>query len=178
MRGSPFTMVSLVLFLLALAAWGGVYYLYSDVGSRLDDRARSIANAQTQSVQQQKAFELSALATQTAAQRSALDQEVSADVVGIAAIIQSAGEAAGTQTVIGAASEGPADKQSGASILSVAVQSTGTFAQVWRAAQLFEALPLPSDVQELDFEQIPSAKGGSWQLTAHINALTTSQTSS
>ena len=114
--------------------------------------------------------------------RAALDQLVGTDVVGIANAIQTAGQSAGTKTIIGSATAlSPQNKTSGVSSLEFVIQSTGTFAQVWRAAQLFGALPLPASVEELDFEEIPgagAAASGSWQLTARIMVLTSAQVSS
>ena len=134
MRGSSFTSLSLAALVLAFAAWAGVWFLYSDVSGRLNERAQTTSSTAVQNAKHASAIEVTALASDTAAQRPALDQEVGADVVGIVNQIQSAGKAAGAATTIGSASSvGPPDPSSGTSQLNFVVQSTGTFAQVWRA---------------------------------------------
>src|ERR1700735_3202867 len=145
MRGSSLTSVSFIVLVLAIAAWVGVWFMFSDISGRLNSRAQLLSTAAVKSAQQQNAVETTALAADTAAQRSALDSEVAADVVGIANQIQSAGAAAGVTTVIGSAStNGAPDATASTTQLIFVVQSSGTFAQVWRAAQLYETLPLPS----------------------------------
>ena len=181
MRNGSLTSLSFVALVLALAACGGAWFLFSDVSTRLDQRERTLSSAAVQNVQQESAIEVTALTTDTAGQRAALDQEVGADVVGIANVIQDAGKSSGATTVIGSATAaGPPSAASGVSQLNFVVQSNGTFDQVWRAAQLFEDLPLASSVQELDFQEFPgtNGKGGAWQLTAHIEVLTSSPISS
>ena len=155
--------------------------MFSDISGRLNARSQLLSSAAVKNAQQENAVEITALAADTASQRTALDGEVGADVVGIANLIQSASKSAGVTTVIGSAStNGAPDQAASTTDLVFVVQSTGTFAQVWRAAQLFETLPLPSSVEELDFTQSPADAGKTsvWQLTAHIEALTSSQVSS
>jgi hypothetical protein len=157
-----------------------VWFLFSDVSARLGARTQADFSANEQSAQQGNAIELHALVTDTATERAALDTSVDTDVVGIANQIEAAGKAAGTQTTIGSASVvGPAGVQSGVNELEFVVQSTGSFQEVWRAAQLYQTLPLPSTVSELDLEEIPDGgKTVLWQLTADIDVLTSAQISS
>lgn len=181
MRGS-LTTLSLIAFVVALAAWVGLWFLFSDVSARLSARAEALSSAGVQSEQQQKSVELKAIIADTAQARTQLDAAVSTDVVGIAGDITAAGTAAGVQTTIGSAtvvSSADLPAQADVNELTFVVQATGSFQQVWRAAQLFQTLPLPSSVSELDFEQLPSdGKASQWQLTATINVLTSAQVSS
>lgn len=174
-------MLSFVAFAVGLAAWAGVWFLFSDVSARLADRAQSLSDTSAQSAQQSDQIALHALVADTAQTRTQLAGAVDTDVVSIANDIDAAGKASGAQTTIGSASIiTPAGSPQGLNELEFLVQSTGSFAQVWRAAQLFETLPLPSTVNQVDFEQLPnSGKGPSeWQLTAHIDVLTSAQVSS
>lgn len=178
MRGSILP-VSIFVLLLALAAWAGAWYLFSDVSARLSARAEANTTAAIQSEQTGSAIELHALVADTATQRGALDDEVDTDVVGIANQIDAAGKAAGATTAVGSASLVQAlPASSGVNEVEFVVQSTGTFAEVWEAAQLFASLPLPSKLSEVDFQQVPGSQGGSWQLTVHIDVLTSAQISS
>ena len=180
-RGS-LTLISLAALLVAIAAWCSVGFLYFDASSRLTASAQSLSSADAQNAQQAGAVQVEALASQTAAQRSSLQSLLAPDVVGIAGQIQSAGQAAGAQTTIGSASIVQASGlPSGVTEIEFVVQSEGSFAQVLRAAQLFETLPLASDVVQLDFEQAPAgtpAQGGQWQLTTELDVLTSAQISS
>ncbi|HTR18479.1 MAG TPA: hypothetical protein VMH91_00665 [Candidatus Paceibacterota bacterium] len=167
---------------LSLSMWGAAWFFFSDTSARLAARAEALSSSSIQNAQQVNAIELHAIVVDTASDRATLDGFVGTDVVGIANAIQSAGQAAGTKTTIGSATAAThQNPTSGVSQLEFVVQSTGTFAQVWRAAQLFGSLPLPSNVEELDFEQLPSSgpgQGSSWQLTARISVLTSAHVSS
>ena len=182
MRRPLLTYLSFAALLLALCAWAAAIFFLSDISSRLTARAQALSSSSIQNAQQVNLIELHAIAQDTASGRAALDQLVGTDVVGIANAIQTAGQTAGTKTIIGSATAlSHQDKTSGVSSLEFVVQSTGTFAQVWRAAQLFGTLPLPASVEELDFEEMPgtgAAANGSWQLTARIMVLTSAQISS
>ncbi len=179
---NPISIAAFGTLILGILAWAGVWLLFSDVSNRLTERATTLSNSSVQNVRQASAVELQALVNDTVTQRGALDAAVNTDVVGIAAAISNAGQEAGVQTTIGSASllAPTASSSPGVNVVEFVVQATGTFQQVWRAAQLFQSLPLPSNVSELDFEQIPNAVGRqpTWQLTAHINILTTAQISS
>ena len=182
MRTSTLTYLSFIVFALALCAWAGTWIFYSNISSELSSRAQALSSSSAQNVQQENAAQLHALAEGTASNRAMLDQFVGTDVVGIANQIQAAGKSSGAETAVESATATTGqDPTSGTSELEFVIQSTGTFTQVWRAAQLFQALPLPSSVEELDFEQLPSAtpgQSGSWQLTARLIVLTSAQISS
>lgn len=174
------TIFSFVLLIAAIAAWIGVWFMFSDTSSRLTDRSSALSTLSSQSSQQSKAIAVHALVSDTTSQRQQLDADVSTDVVGIANEINAASQSAGVQTTIGSASVITTSTAAGVNELEFVVQASGTFQQVWRAAQLFQTLPLASQVPELDFEQLPSSGKGAtqWQLTAHIDVLTNAQVSS
>lgn len=176
----PLVPVAFVVFALSLAAWGGVWFLFSDISGRLAARADALSSAGQQASQQGSEIALHALVADTVEGRAQLDAAVDTDVVGIAGAINAAGKSAGARTTIGSASVVASASSTGVSELEFVVQATGTFAQVWRTAELFQTLPLPSSASELDFEQIPNAapSGALWQLTAHIDVLTSAQVSS
>ena len=176
MRNTSLTALSFLALVLAIAAWVGVWFLFSDISARLGARADAISTATIQNAQEGNAVELHALVSNTASERATLDAAVDTDVVGIASQIDAAGSAAGVQTTIGSASL--AASSGSVNELEFVVQSTGSFAQVWHAAQLFQTLPLPSSVTELDFEQIPGGQTDVWQLTTHIEVVTSAQISS
>jgi len=172
--------LSFVTFAAAIAAWAGVWFLFSDTSTRLMDRASTLSTLSSQSSQQANTIAVHALVSNSTTQRQQLDTDISTDVVGIADQINAASQAAGVHTTIGSASVVGTSAAAGVNELEFIVQGTGSFQQVWRAAQLFQTLPLVSQVSELDFEEVPgTVKGASqWQLTAHIQVLTNAQVSS
>ena len=179
MKHSALIPLSYLAFVLALAAWVGVWFFYSDLSSRIAARAEDNLTVNEQSAAQGNAVEVHALVSDTVTQRTALDTAVNTDVVGIANQINGVGKASGTQTTIGSASLAAAlGSTAGVNEIQFVVQSTGTFAQVWRAAQLFATFPLPSKVERFDFEQLPGGNTTSWQLTTTIDVLTSAQISS
>lgn len=179
MRGS-LTSLSFIAFAFALAAWVGVWFLFSDVSARLDARAEALSQMGVQSAGQANAVALHALVADTASSRGQLDAAVDTDIVGIAGQINAAGTAAGVKTTIGSASVVASSASAGVNELEFVVQGTGSFQQVWRAAELFQTLPLPSTMSDVDLEALPnSGKGPAvWQITAHIDVLTSAQASS
>lgn len=182
MNRASLTLFSIIALAVALAAWCAVGFLFFDASSRLAASAQSLSSADAQSAQNVNATQVEALASETAADRAALQGDLAPDVVGIADQIQAAGQAAGTQTTIGSASVADVSGlPSGVTALEFVVQSDGSFAQVLRAAQLFETLPLSSSVINLDFEEAPGGttlRSGQWQLTTQLEILTTAQLSS
>jgi hypothetical protein len=174
------TVVSFVLLIAAIAAWVGVWFMFMDISSRLTDRSTALSTLSSQSSKQSSAIAVHALVSDTTSQRQQLDADVSADVVGIANQINAASQSAGVHTTIGSASVITTSAAAGVNELEFVVQASGTFQQVWRAAQLFQTLPLASQVSQLDFEQMPSSGKGpaQWQLTADIDVLTSAQVSS
>lgn len=174
------SLLSFLALAFALAAWICVWFLYADVSGRLSERASTLSTLSTQSSQRSSAIARQALVADTATQRSQLDEVVATDVVGIANDINAAGKVAGTQTSIGSASVVGSSQEAGVNELEFVVESTGSFQQVWQAAELFQALPVPSAISRLDLEEIPNSGKGSaqWQLTVHIDVLTSAQISS
>lgn len=178
MRGKSLTYSSLVFFVIALAAWVLTGFLFFDVSARLASREQLFASESTDAAQAKSAIQIETIATDTAAQRASLQQFIGNDVVSIANDIDAAGTAAGAKTTIGSASTANVSGlPSGVTALNFVVQSTGSFSQVWRTAQLLQTLPLPSRVEEFDFTQIPSSdqKANSWELTTNIDVLTNVQ---
>ena len=173
------TILSVAALIGSIAAWAGVWLMFSDISTRLANRTDTLSTLNSQSSKQASEVAVHALVSDTASQRAQLDAGISPDVVGIANQINAAGKAAGVRTTIGSASVVGTIAPAGVSDLEFVVQATGSFQQVWRAAQLFQTLALVSKVTELDFGQIPNTgKGGSqWQLTSRIDVLTSAQVS-
>jgi hypothetical protein len=173
MRGTKLTYLSWGALLIALCACALAGFMVWDISARLVDREANMLLADTQAAQNENAARISALAADTQQGRGELDALLQTDVVGMANTIDAAGHAAGATTQVVAASSGTLSAKTPANVNAVefVVQANGTFGQVYHAAELFEALPIPSSVEELDFQHQQSTTG-SWQLTARIRALT------
>lgn len=184
MRRTLLVYGSWVALLAALIAWWGVVVLAGSISDEETARSMSQSSTGETAAQQEAALHLHTLALDTASERSQLNALVPTDIVGIVNSINAVGPAANVKTQIGSASAQPlpTGAPQGLSAIEFTVQSDGTFAATMRAAQMFETLPLPSSVDELDFEHIPSSDPKSpsspWQLTVRILILTTAQISS
>lgn len=102
MRNS-LTVLSIAAFVIAIVAWLGVWFLFSDISSRLVARAQSISSVSSQSAKQASAIATHTFLGNSVSQRSTLDAAVGTDVVGIANQITAASKAAGVQSTIGSA---------------------------------------------------------------------------
>jgi len=171
---------------LSLLAWAGTIYFASTLSQGESDRAASVANAQQSSTEQDSAVRTHALVQDSAAQRTQLGALLDTDVVSIANMIEAAGKAAGVTVTLGDAvpETAPPSTPGGPSVQAVGfvIDGQGTFAELMRAAQLFETLPIPSSVERLDIQKVPSAAGASsansWHMNISIRVLTTSNISS
>ena len=162
---------------LALILCGAAGYLMWDISMNLATRQAANANAVSQNAQAQNAVHIEALAADSASDRATLNTLLQNDVLHIISTIQAAGKSAGTDTSIPSVTPGGLPQlPSNVTALEFIVQSQGSFAQVFNAAKLFETLPLPSQVEQLDFERQQNAiESKTWQLTAHIRVLTSAQ---
>ena len=69
--------------------------------------------------------------------------------------------------------------------INFAIEAQGSFASLVQTIRLFETLPVPSQIQEVELQGIPntgvSASGGhdvSWHLTLRLQIITSAQVSS
>ena len=162
-----------------LLAWVGVAYFASTISSDELARAAAIETMQQSSMKGASTVRTHALAQETQGERAMLDQLLSADVVGIANMIEAAGKAAGVKAKLGDAQfENTPSADQGPKINAVGfvVQAEGKFSALMQATQLLESLPAPSSVQRLDIEKTPGS--ASWHMNAYIRVLTTADISS
>ena len=78
-----FSILSIAVLIVAILAWVGVWFLFSDISTRLTERADTLSTNDVQSSKQASAVAMHALVSDTTDQRTQLDSAVSADVVGI-----------------------------------------------------------------------------------------------
>jgi hypothetical protein len=171
---------------LALLAWVGVWFFAQAIAQDESDRAAAVAAAQESSAQTDSSVRMHALTQDTAQERAQLDALLNVDVVSAANMIEAAGTAAGAAVTLGDAvpENAPTSAPGGSAIQAVGfiVDAQGTFPALMRAAELFETLPIPSTLTQLDIQQVPNPAGAGasnqWHMSAYIRVLTTSNISS
>jgi hypothetical protein len=164
----------------AIIAWALVGFFAWMVAEQSSTRASDQSSANAQAVQQAESAEIESLAGDTKDERMQLQSLANVDVVTIVDAIDQVGTDANVQISIGQAvpdQSSDSDTSSGGTpplhAVSFVVQGEGTFANLFKAITLFQSLPVPSTLEEVDLER--SAGGPSvppWQLMAHIQAYT------
>jgi hypothetical protein len=183
MRSSITTLAALSA-LAALLAWGAVGYIVIKTQGDESVVARQFAAAAKGATARNLAVSTHALVLSTVTERSTLMGAIPADIPSIVDVIQATGRNSGANVQIGTASSAsvPDGAPSSLSAVEFVVQADGSFANTLQAAQLFENLPIPAKVTDIDFEQITNAGKGvvshSWRLTIRLQVLTTATISS
>lgn len=127
---------------------------------------------------------LRALARDTREERALLDRITGADITRIVDTIEMVGRDAKVALEIGQALSAPSgDTPRPATAVSFFVSAEGTFPAVMRAAQLLGSLPVPSFIEEMQFERAAatgtSGRGAAtWRLGVRVRLLTTADISS
>lgn len=169
--------------LLAILLWGAVLYTAMAIRTEAIASADSAARSETQVDKAAYTQRIAALATDTAQERAALDTLVQSDIVSIIDIIEAAGKTARVQaTVSDALPEGGAQEMPGGSqlqVVSFIVQAQGSFSSLMRAISLFEHLPLPSSVGQVELQYLSTtdSRAQPWRMTVRIRVLTTAASS-
>ncbi|KKW19286.1 MAG: hypothetical protein UY63_C0017G0063 [Parcubacteria group bacterium GW2011_GWA2_51_10] len=148
-------------------------------------RSEALERAQAETVTEESSMVFQALARDTKDLRKQLDDMTRVDVLDAAGLIESVGDAAGVAIKINAASLEPVDGEESEDAelraVSFLVEAEGSFAALMRTAELFETLPLPSSVQNLELERALSLNESAgktvalWRLTARISVFTSSE---
>ena len=174
--------IALAALLLALCAWGAVLYGASEIRHLASKRAEQAIAAGREFDRTAYAQRIAALAADTEGDRMRLGELLQADIVTIIDIIEAAGKSARvTVRVSDALPAGGAEALPGGGELQAVefiVQTTGTFSSLMQAATLFEQLPLPSSVQQIELERSTGEQSTvPWRMTTRIRVLTTALSS-
>ena len=186
MRSFTTTYLPWVTTLVAIALWIGVGYFAWTIYSQEFLSAEKIADLDQGSVRQAAALRLHALVRDTKEERAKLESVARVDFIEMLEFIEQVGRDVGIPIEIGQAISAP-DSGAGSRVRSVGfvVEGEGSFAKVMHAAALFEALPKPSFVDELQFEMIPASSAGSkksavnlWHMVVRMRFISTADISS
>jgi len=164
---------------LALALWAGVGYFAWAISEEQSAHVSRLSEAEQASVRQEAQLRLHALARETKDARTKLEETARRDVVEILEAVERVGRDAGVPVEIGEALSGSgSDLSSSVHSVAFVVKAEGTFTKITHTAALLESLPVPSFLDELQLEQLPSSgsgksKASSWRLVARMHFLTT-----
>src|SRR3989344_4859018 len=185
MRSLTTTYLPWITILVAIALWVGVGYFAWTIYSQEFLSAKKIADLDQELIQQAAALRLHALVRDTKEERAKLESVARVDIIEMLESVEQVGRDVGISIEIGQAISAP-DSGGGSKVRSVGfvVEGEGSFAKVMHAAALFEALPKPSFVDELQFEMIPASSAGSkksaaslWHLVVHMRFISTAEIS-
>jgi hypothetical protein len=178
------TLIAWLTVLLALCAWGAVGFFARNISAQESDRTTRVAATEESSTKAAMNVRAHALAQDTEVERTELGDILNVDVVAIADAIEAAGRSIGVPVKVSnvQSESSPPSPPSGPKIQAVGfvVGADGKFSGLMRAVQLFETLPIPSEIERLDISHTPNLDGGpdSWHLNILIRVLTTSAISS
>jgi len=182
-----FSIAAIALIVLALFSWVGVWYLWNQIGDAARTYAASQDNAESASAQNAVNARTRALARDTIDMRRALVEAAHTDIISAAKTIESVGPAAHVSLKVSGAYAEQIPLSPGAAAyplhaIGFNIEATGSFAAVMKAAELLDALPLSTMVEQFDMALIPQDSSGKsetrWRLTERIRLLTDSDISS
>lgn len=165
----------------AISAWvlviyGGMYLM--DQGLL---RADAITSAEQQQSRAAHAERMKALAEETAGERTRLEDLARYDITAIVTVLEQVGPASGANVQISNASvEGSGTHiVDGVKMNTVAfiVSAEGSFADIVQATKLFENLPLPSEVSQVEFARSGDSAQTDWRLSGRVRVFTTATVS-
>lgn len=167
---------SALIAMLALFVWGSVGYFAWTISAEAEAHRSTIAGMEQKTAEHAFALRLHALARETKNERLRLEEISRTDLAGILDGIERLSKDSGVSVEITQAPSISTVESSTMRVLSLSVETLGTFAQVARVVALLETMPIPSTVDELRFERTSGADGAarsSWRMIASVRFLTT-----
>lgn len=166
---------------LAIALWGGVWYISTMLLREADAQASETQIVLTKANQAALNQRVQSLAASTQDERAQLSALLSQDIVTTIDTIESVGMLTGTGGKVKSvedAGQQPISDGDPIRAVTFQVEGTGTFAQVMAAAELYEKLPLLSTLDSVAFTKAETrGKVQFWNMNARVRVLTTQQIS-
>lgn len=172
------TQLAVLSVFLAVLAWGAVGYLVWDTMQNIAAKSDMSNVSKSSFAQRSLDAHIHALAISTATDRSQLNELFNADIVSIVNIIETAGSSVQAPTQITDASQAKSANASPVHTIVFTTQSIGSFSSLMRASELFETLPIPSSIEQVDLVRSGEGKIPQWHMNTRIRVLTTSNISS
>lgn len=179
------------LLFVALFAWIGVGYLAWEVNNMSVEREANIIAQKNASDAVSAATWIYTIAADTQTERTQLDGFIAVDPVAVVKSLTTAAKSIGV--VVAITSAGPEEETVGASnsaphAFGFITDSQGTFPSLMHAVDLFEALPAPSSIQQLELVRVvplnsvastsTKTTNEQWHMSTHMRVLTSSLLSS
>lgn len=176
--------IAWTLLALAFCAWGAVWYAGTLIVSEATALSVSAATAEQQLDRLAYAQRLDSLAADTEAERNRLTSFTHADVISIINIIESVGKGGGVSAhvsdalPIGSPQMLPGDVP--LQSIQFVVGAQGSFSALMRTVEALEHLPLPSSIDQIEFQRDAgsASKSVTWRLTVRVRVITTAAVSS
>ncbi|MBI2610601.1 hypothetical protein HYW60_01540 [Candidatus Kaiserbacteria bacterium] len=170
--------VSWLAFALALLLWAAVGYFAWTISAAAEEHRATIARMQEESAEHSSALRLHAIARETKEARAELEELSDADLLEILDTIEALARDTGIPIQIGQAPTIAASESSPLRTASFTIDSQGSFTQVAHVVAFLESLPLPSALDELQFERLGSPESGKsarslWRVVTKVRFLTT-----
>lgn len=156
-----------VMLAVAILAWAGYGGLVWALSAERVAYAQAVESREQNLAREQSETRLQAAVRDTEAERASLESLVRVPIVATVEMIEETGRAAGMRevTVVEATPQTTAAKD--LSAVSVVVQSQGTFAAAMRAYALYEAVPLPATIEQVELEKTEEG----WNLRVRLRVL-------
>lgn len=180
MHTSRIKYLSWAAFLAAICAWGLVGLCTWTIFAAKDARIFRNADSEQTALRQASALRTHALARDTKDVRAQLEAYAYLDVLSIVDTIESVKKDARVGIDIGQALSAGENATSLAHTVGFIVEARGSFSAITHAAALLQSLPIPSAVDQMQFERMQDAAGSPnlWRLTARMRVFTTADISS
>ncbi len=169
---------------LALSLWAAVFFADRWIQEEARSLGASAKSAEQRADEAAGASRIRALAQESAADRERLENAARADIVEIADEIESAGRSVGVVARVHSAmpAGGSVELPGESPLASVSfiVQAEGSFAGVAQFLRALESFPGFSNVEQFDFDRVPSVESGSqpWRTSIRLTVYTTSDIAS
>ncbi len=186
MKTSRISYVSWLSASLAFVAWAGVGFFAWSISEADSARASAEVSVGEKATEVDTTLRLHALARETKDLRATLESLTHIDVVSIVETIEAVGkdthvaleinQVVADHPLPAASPEAPPIRP-----VTVALEAQGTFEALLHTAALLHSLPVPSTVEQMQFEHLPvgaDTKKGLWRFSARIRVLTTAAISS
>ena len=172
--------------ILALLAWALIGFSVWSISNAKMDRISEDMSAEERVAEAEAALRLHALARNTKEERALLETFADVGIVSMVETLEKAGQDAGVALEIGqvvADTALPSASPAAPTIrpIVISVRAQGTFPRLFHLVELLHLLPVPSSIEQIQFEHLPDGvdpKKGEWQLSARIRILTIAAISS
>lgn len=147
------SLLSWTVLLIGLMGWGVFAYGIVFLGQERAAYAAALEQRGHDSIREETQTRLRAVVRDSASERAALSAIVDYSVVDAVEAIEGIGAAAGARSVTISQAVPQQLKEKGYSAVIVQAQARGTFESLVRAVALFEVLPMPTVVEQAEWEK-------------------------